>query len=103
MMFLARTSAGLILWASGFSLLYGLHGIGCASGWNEIQMADGTLLRWLLVSTWVLLCLGATAVIWLARTTLSGFERQLSVTSAVAGFAATLIAGAPVVLNSPCV
>ncbi len=102
-MFLARASAGLILWAAGFSLLYGLHGLGCASDWNEVQVAGGTLFRWLLVSTWMLLCLGAAAVIRLARAAPSGLERRLSVTSAAAGLAAILITGAPVVLTSACV
>lgn len=102
MMFLARASAGLILWATGFSLLYGLHGIGCASGWTEVPVAGGTLFRWLLVATWMLLCAAAAILTRLMRAAPSGLERRLGVASAVVGFAALLITGAPVVLTSAC-
>ena len=56
MMFLARATAGLWIWAVGFSLLYGLHGIGCAGGWNMMTLSYGTVFRWALVGTWLLLC-----------------------------------------------
>nr|WP_314073389.1 hypothetical protein [uncultured Roseococcus sp.] len=103
MMFLARASAGLGLWAFGFSLLYALHGIGCASGWNEVQMAGVTLFRWVLVSSWILLCLGAAAVVRWAWTAPSGFERGLGLASALVGLAAMFVTGAPVVLTAACV
>lgn len=102
MMLLARSSAGLILWAAGFSLLYGLHGLGCANGWNEVGLAGATLFRWLLVVTWLLLCVGAAAVVCWPRDAPAGLERRLSVTSALAGFAAMLITGAPVAVTSAC-
>lgn len=102
MMFLARASAGLWLWALGFSLLYSLHGVGCASGWNDLRMEGGTLFRWILVSSWVLLCLAATAVAWWTWAAPSGFERGLGLASALAGLAAIFITGAPVVLTSAC-
>ncbi|TCH98309.1 hypothetical protein EJV46_14095 [Roseococcus sp. SYP-B2431] len=102
MTFLARASAGLMLWAFGFSLLYALHGIGCAGGWDEVAMAGATLFRWALVGTWCLLCLGAVALMRRAWAAPAGFERGLGLVSALAGLAAILVTGAPVVLTSAC-
>jgi hypothetical protein len=101
-MVLGRASAGLILWAFGFSLLYALHGIGCTSGWNEVQMPGGTLFRWVLVSTWVLLLLAGAAVIRVAWAAPSRFEKGLSLASALAGAGAILVTGSPVALTSAC-
>lgn len=102
MTFLARASAGLLLWAFGFSLLYALHGLGCAGGWNEVPLAGGTLFGWVLASTWVVLCLGAAAVLRWAWALPPGLEGRLSRTSALAGLAAMAVTGAPVVLTSAC-
>ena len=101
-MFLARASVGLMVWAFGFSLLYALHGIGCASGWNEVQMCGGTLFRWILVSTWMLLILAAFAVVRMARAAPSRFEKGLSLASALAGVGAILVTGSPVAVTSAC-
>lgn len=102
MMFLARASAGLMMWAFGFTLLYALHGIGCASGWNEVPMSGGTLFRWILVSTWALLLVAAVAVIRVAWAAPCRFERRLSLACALAGVGAILVTGSPVVLTSAC-
>jgi hypothetical protein len=103
MMFLARISAGLLLWAFGFSLLYALHGFGCEGGWHEIRIAGGMLFRWVMVSVWVLLCIAGLAVIWWIRSVPAGFERRLGFASALVGCAATVVTGAPVTITSACV
>ena len=51
MMFLARATAGLWIWAVGFSLLYGLHGIGCAGGSGGSGMWCGWPVSGVSVST----------------------------------------------------
>ncbi|MFC3125952.1 hypothetical protein ACFOD4_12860 [Pseudoroseomonas globiformis] len=103
MMFLARISAGLLLWAFGFSLLYALHGFGCESGWHEIRIAGSTLFRWVMVSTWILLSAAGAILIWWTRTASVGFEKRLSLASSVVGCAATVITGVPVTIASACV
>ena len=103
MRFLLRSSAGLLLWALGFSVLYSLHGLGCESGWNEMPMPGGTLFGWVLVPTWALLCLGGAGIVRWAWAAPSGFARRLRLASALAGLAGTVITGAPVVLTSACV
>ncbi|KAA2211635.1 hypothetical protein [Teichococcus oryzae] len=103
MMFLARSSAGLLLWAFGFSALYALHGFGCESGWHEVGIAGSTLFRWVMVSTWMLLCIAGLVTIWWMRSAPAGFERRLSLASAVIGCVATVITGVPVTIASVCV
>ncbi|MCW5737200.1 MAG: hypothetical protein KIS73_23950 [Enhydrobacter sp.] len=102
MILLARISAGLLLWAFGFSLLYALHGMGCAGGWTEVQMLGGTVFRWMLVSCWVLLLLAAISVIRLAWAAPSKFEKRVSLATALAGAGAILVTGSPVALTSAC-
>jgi len=100
---LARASAGLLLWAFGFSLLYALHGLGCASGWSHVPLAGGSLFLWILGVTWILLGCGAVAIIWWAWTRLAGFERRLAVASAFTGLVGTLVTGSPIALSSTCI
>jgi len=103
MMLLARASAGLLFWAFGFSVLYGLHGIGCAYGWHTMDIAGGNLFRWVLVASWLLLCAGGAALIVLAKAAPAGLERRLSLTSAVVGCVSTFVTGVPVAVTSACV
>ena len=103
MMFLARASAGLWIWAVGLTLLYSLHGIGCAGGLNRIPLAFGTVFRWAMVGTWLLLCAAAAASIWWAGRAPPGMQRRLATVSAWVGFAGTIVTGMPVVLASACV
>ena len=37
--------AGLIGWAAAFVLVYGLHGLGCAGGWDQIPAGPTNLQR----------------------------------------------------------
>ncbi|WP_422034672.1 hypothetical protein [Reyranella sp.] len=102
MTLLARISAGLLLWAFGFSLLYALQGAGCAYGWQEIPLFGASLLRWALVVTWVLLVAAGLALLRFARSAASDFERRVTLATTLAGAGAMLVTGSPVALSSIC-
>lgn len=102
MRMLARISAGLLLWAFAFSLLYALQGAGCAYGWQEIQLAGASLLRWMLVLTWLLLVAVGLALLRLTRSASSDFERRVTLATTLTGAGAILITGSPVALTSAC-
>jgi hypothetical protein len=99
---LARISAGLILWAFGFSLLYALQGTGCTYAWEAIQVFGGSLLRWILVVTWLLLVAAGLALLRLTRSASSDFERRVLLATILAGAGAMLATGSPVALTSAC-
>ena len=102
MSFLLRISAGLLLWAASFSLLYALQGMSCAMGWDMIPLPMGNLSRWVLTIVW-LICLTLSA--WLIRRAMGatkGLERKLALSSAITGFVAILITGSPVLITSTC-
>jgi len=99
---LARTSAGLILWAFGFSVLYALQGTGCAYGWQEIALFGGTLLRWVLIVTWLLLVAAGLALLRLTVSASSDFEKRVTFATTLAGAGAMLVTGSPVALTSAC-
>lgn len=102
MRLLGRISAGLILWAFGFSLLYALQGAGCAVGWEAIQLFGASLLRSILIAAWLLLVTAGFALLRLIRTASSDFERRILLATTLAGAGAMLATGAPVALASVC-
>lgn len=102
MMLLARASMGMIWWAFGFSLLYALHGLGCANGWNSVSLAGGSLFRWILVGIWLVLGFGGAIVIRRAWIMPVGFERSLAVACGIAGFFGTALTGTPLMVSSTC-
>lgn len=103
MRLLGRISAGLILWAFGFSLLYALQGAGCAYGWEAIPLFSVSLLRWILIAAWLLLVAAGLALLRLIRTASSDFERRVLLATILAGAGAMLATGSPVALASACV
>ncbi|WP_428679869.1 hypothetical protein [Reyranella sp.] len=102
MTLLTRISAGFLLWAFGFSLLYALQGAGCAYGWQDIQLFGAALLRWVLVVTWLLLVAAGLALLRLTRSASSDFERRVTLATVLAGAGAMLITGSPVAFTSAC-
>jgi hypothetical protein len=59
--------AGLIGWSAAFLLLYGLHGLGCANGWDRIELGPTNVQRGVQVGTW-LACLPLLACLaWRLR------------------------------------
>ena len=53
MPWLMRFMAGLLLWAVLFSLIYALHGAGCAWGWQARQTPLGALHPLLMRLVWL--------------------------------------------------
>ena len=52
MRLLAWTLAGPTIWAVVFSLVYALHGAGCALGWQEVEAPLGSMHRLVLTLAW---------------------------------------------------
>jgi len=102
MRLLLGASAGLWLWALGFSLLYGLHGIGCAQGWHRVSLLGGTIFGWSMISAWVLLIATAVAMIFWARHSRAGLERRLTLCSTLVGFVSIVVTGLPVIATTAC-
>lgn len=102
MRLLGRISAGLILWAFGFSLLYALQGAGCAGGWHEVPLWGGSALRWILISTWLLLVVTIVTLLPLARAAPSTFEKRVTLATTLFAAMAMLATGTPAVLASTC-
>ncbi|MBA3623511.1 MAG: hypothetical protein M3496_07425 [Pseudomonadota bacterium] len=104
--------AGLIGWAAAFSLVYALHGIGCARGWDDIAAGPASLQRLVQVGAW-LACLPPLAwLAWWLRRQRQGLadavpsQRLLTLlaeTSAWVGLAATVYSLSPVATTSVCI
>jgi len=103
---LLRIIAGLGGWALGFSLLYALHGIGCARHWPAIAVGPVDLQHLVLAFVWIAACL--VLGLWLlvqvraphrAEAPLLGW---LIRASAITGLVAMVVSGLPVVLTRPC-
>jgi hypothetical protein len=105
MALLIRLLVGLTLWAGGFMLLYGLHGYGCAAGWNQRSAGPLTHLGLVLVGSWAgLLALAGLFTLALHRYPHRGNQMlsRLAFISAWSGIAGLLFMGAPVVLAARC-
>lgn len=101
-----RMTAGLILWAAGFSLLYALHGFGCAAGWQAVSLGPATGLGLVLIAAWTAL-LAAAFALSVALFRGAGrkgppFAETIARASAIAGSAGLLLMGAPVLLPAHC-
>ncbi len=98
-----RMTAGLTIWAVGFSALYALHGLGCGLGWSQVTIGLTTVLGWALIGTWIVF-LGAAAG-WLVRvwSAPSSFAATIALASAVAGLGGLALTGAPVLLTANCI
>lgn len=100
---LLRMSAGLIVWAIAFCLLYALHGIGCAAGWSSAMLPGGiSLHRGTLIAAW-LVCIAAGVGIALSqrwpRTTLIA---RTAWRLAWVGVIATVATGLPILILPAC-
>jgi len=104
---LVRILIGPLVWLAGFSALYGLHGVGCASGWPDAVVAGGASLhRAALVAAWIgLLALQVAVVLALRRGAFAApgrFVRRTSLTLGAVGVVATLWSLFPVAVLSSC-
>ncbi len=96
---------GLTFWAGGFSLLYALHGYGCAANWEQRASGPFTQLGAALFVTWLaLLSMAGVFVHMLHRQPPSAdmMLTRLAQISAWAGLFGLLFTGAPVLLPARC-
>ncbi|MDQ0836531.1 hypothetical protein [Sphingomonas faeni] len=100
---LVRMSAGLIVWAIAFCLLYALHGLGCARGWATIRFGETSAHQTALIAGW-LLCIGMGIGIavwqWPARS--GTLVDRTGFRLALIGVAATAITGLPIFTLPAC-
>ena len=95
-----------LVWLAAFSGVYGLHGIGCAMGWTEVELLTLSLFRVALLAAW-----GAAVVVEIALLaglrserfgSESPFVRGISVTLGWVGLVAALWTLHPVAVTSTC-
>ena len=101
MTWLPRALIGPGLWAVGFALVYGLHGLGCAQGWSTQEVAGMTLHRLAMVGAWVGTLLACVlALMWLP----SGPDptRELPRIGALIGLGATIFTLLPLLVATSC-
>ncbi|WP_114966541.1 hypothetical protein [Alkalilacustris brevis] len=101
MSFLARSLAGPMIWAVTFSVVYALHGAGCALGWDGVSAGPVSLHRAALVGSWALgLIAGAALLLRLPAS--GGVQSGLPRAGAWTGLVATLFTLFPVLVISSC-
>lgn len=102
MIVLLRLTAGLIGWAAAFCLIYALHGLGCAGGWDARPFAGGSLHRWVLIAGWaVSLAATTTIALVLMRYRATPLDRAAAALGWV-GVAATAITFVPILVIPAC-
>lgn len=102
MTMLLRLSAGLAGWAVAFCVIYGLHGLGCARGWDTLPLGGASLQRWMLLGTWsVSLALTMLLAIRLGRARGTTLDRVAAALAWV-GVVATLITFVPIAVVPAC-
>lgn len=98
-------AAGFAIWSSAFASLYGLSGIGCAMGWDQILAGPVSMLRLALSAVWLAHC---GAGLWLARYAARRrhLRRDMFTDGAyrlsLAALAASVATGAPGMVLSLC-
>ena len=102
--------AGLLGWADAFVIVYGLHGIGCSSGWYDMAAGPTNLQRLVQVGSFLacVLAVGGVAA-WAQWRAAPAFARsgerfvaRLTRISAWVGLAATAFTLFPVLATSVC-
>ncbi|WP_228242310.1 hypothetical protein [Porphyrobacter sp. GA68] len=100
---LIKMVSGLIAWAVSFSVLYALHGLGCALGWTEQAVPGLTQARVVLLVTWILLIAAhGVLLVWLLRSCATQMQR-IGVAIGWIGLGATIVTGLPILAISSCV
>lgn len=102
--------AGFTIWAAGFSVLYGLHAVGCRAGWEEAAIAGLSANRILLLVAYLgHAVLGAALWFPLDRIArrwegpAADTTRRVAVMVTLAAVISTLWTGAPVLFLEACV
>lgn len=98
-----RMSAGLVVWAAAFCILYGLHGIGCSAGWSSrIGPAGIDLHRGVLVVAWLACIAAGIAVAMWLRPSDPGLVGRTAWRTALIGLGATVVTGLPILILPAC-
>jgi len=111
---LLPAAGGLIGWAAAFTWVYALHGIGCASGWERVDLGPASLQRLVLVLSWAVWVMLLSLWLWRARRrrvngnagAAAGPGRlllRLTELTAWVGLAATVVSLMPVVTHALCI
>ena len=103
---LLRVLLPLLVWLASFSAIYGLHGLGCASGWTEVALPVMSLFRWVLFLAWTATIFFQLLLLLALRTqrfgTTSSFIRRLSITNSWTALIATFWTLHPIAISSTC-
>jgi hypothetical protein len=94
---LLRAVAGLVLWAAGFSIIYGVHGLACA----DAARVTTALYRWAILATWCVAIAGGAWLVWRARTA-DDFTGRMALAGAGIGLCATVATGVPILVFPVC-
>lgn len=103
-------AAGFLVWSAAFVVLYGLHALGCAWGWDARAAGPTSLLRLVLVGAWVGHLALLVLLVLLARR-LAGAAgagegprllAQATLVLSLAALVATLWTGLPVIAYPLC-
>jgi len=111
---LLPAAGGLIGWAAAFTWVYALHGIGCASGWERVDLGPASLQRLVLVLSWAVWVALLALWLWRARRRRVNVDvgaaarpgrllLRLTELTAWAGQAATVVSLMPVVTHALCI
>lgn len=96
----------LLVWLASFSLIYGLHGLGCAYGWTDLTGLGISLFRWTLLVAWFAAILAQLLLLGAVRKQLSNqtsnFYRQVNLATAWSGLIATAWTLFPIAVSSTC-
>lgn len=110
---LLAAAGGLFGWAAAFSSVYGLHGLGCAMGWEHIDLGPLSLQRTVLVVSWLAWLALLALWVWRVRswrrhadlaspTTATPLLLRLAEMSAWTGLLATLVSLLPTATHALC-
>lgn len=95
-----------LVWLAAFSGVYGLHGLGCALQWPQVEMLSLSLYRFLLLAAWLAAILAQIALLAALRSERFGssfpFIRWTSIATGWVGLVATLWTLHPVAVLSAC-
>lgn len=101
LLWLGLVALGPAIWAAAFTLVYALHGAGCAAGWAGLDIGPVSLHRLLMLLGWLA---GIAAGGWLLLRLPAGKDREtwLPRAGALIGLFATLFTLVPVLFASSC-
>lgn len=100
---LVRMSAGLIVWAVTFCVLYGLHGVGCTAGWPSTPLTGWLdLHRAILAAAWLAGIAAGVAVVLAFRAPRPTLIARTGWRLAWVGLIATMATGLPILVLPAC-